>query len=113
MFSAAAIISSMGGFYTTRPCAQIASIVGQDMRINLYSSCLPFFQGSNGALEVVVEAEFPNGNPVEIGAGLGIKFGSAGWLAFWIHALAVGSYVGLTPAERQRLRQISCERQLA
>ena len=112
MFLAAIIISSIGGFYTSRPCAQIASIVGKDMTINLYPSCLPFFQGRNDALRVVVEAGFPNGNPVEIGAGLGITFGAAGWLAFWIHALAIEFYLGLTPAESQRLRQISYERQL-
>ena len=112
MFSAAAILSSMGGLYTTRPCAQIASIVGQDMTLNLYPGCLPFFQGKNAILEVVVEAGFPNGNPVEIGAGLGITFGSAGWLAFWLHALAIEFYLRLTPAESQRLRQVSYERQL-
>ncbi|KAK6442732.1 hypothetical protein LTR95_001015 [Oleoguttula sp. CCFEE 5521] len=112
MFLAALIISSIGGFYTSRPCAQIASIVGQDMTINLYPGCLPFFQGKNNALEVVVKAGFPNGNPVEIGAGLGITFGSAGWLAFWIHAVAIEFYLRLTPAEGQRLRQVSYERQL-
>ena len=121
MFLAATIVSSIGGFYTTRPCAQIASIVGQDMTSSLYPSCLPFFQGRNNALEVVVEAGFPNDNLVEIGAGFVITFGSAGfvitfgsagWLASRIHALATEFYLDLTPAESQRLRQISYERQL-
>ena len=112
MFSSAAIISSIGGFYTTRPCAQIASILGKAGTLAYYPACLPFFQGKNNALQVIVEAGFPNGNPVEIAAGLGISFGSAGWLSFWLHAVIIEFYLRLTPAESERLRQVSYERQL-
>ncbi|KAK5683760.1 hypothetical protein LTR17_027230 [Elasticomyces elasticus] len=113
MYSAAAIISLIGGFYTTRSCVQIASTVGKDMALNLYPGCLPFFQGENDALEVLVKGNsYSSNNPMAIAAATGITFGSAGWLAFWIHAIAIEFYLSLTPAESRRLRQVSYERQL-
>ena len=41
------------------------------------------------------------------------KFGPAGWLSFWLHAVIVELYLRLTPAESDRLKQASYERQLA
>lgn len=132
MFSSAAIISMIGGFYTARPCAQINFLFGRDYTLQLYPGCLPYYQGKNPDQEVVVTANFDSTtNPMEIGAALGVSFGAAGWLAFWIHAIAIEVYVScsgstfdviiahdclqlrLTPAEAERLRQVSYERQLA
>lgn len=106
MFSAAAILSSIGGIYVTRPCAQLVFTVGQEETIKLYPAC------KDKTLEVPVEAGFPGGNPTEIAAAFGFTFGGSGWLAFWIHAIAIELYLQLTPAESQRLRQVSYERQL-
>ena len=39
-------------------------------------------------------------------------FGAAFWLAFVLHVLGVELYLKMTPAEGERLRQVSYERQL-
>jgi hypothetical protein len=113
MFSSAAIISSIGGFYTVRPCAQIASVVGKQGTLFFYPDCAPYVNGTNPNQQVIVEANFNSEDPIEIGASLGIPFGSAGWLSFWLHAVIVELYLRLTPAESDRLKQASYERQLA
>jgi hypothetical protein len=45
-------------------------------------------------------------------AGLQMGFGMAVLLALVIHAVAVEVYLGLTPAESERLRRVSYERRL-
>ena len=45
-------------------------------------------------------------------AGLQMGFGMAGLLAFFVHAVAVEMYLGLTPAESERLRRVSWERRV-
>lgn len=45
-------------------------------------------------------------------ASLQTSFGMAGWLAFWLQAVGIEIYLRLTPAEGERLRKISFERQL-
>ena len=112
MFSAAAIISTIGGFFVTRPCAQIDWLLGQDFTLNLYPGCLPFYKGQNPDQQVVVKADMNSSDPIAIAAALGVSFGPAGCLAFWIHAVLIEVYLRLTPAESQRLRQVSYERQL-
>lgn len=85
---AALIISRIGGFYVTRPCAQLSAILGgEEVTLELYPECLPFFQGANPGLHVVVASNFNSKNPAEIAAALGINFGSAGWAALWLHAV--------------------------
>ena len=70
--SAAAIISSIGGFYTLRPCAQIAFVVGEQGALFFYPSCAPYLNGTNPNQQAIVEANFNSANPIEIGASLGI-----------------------------------------
>lgn len=113
MFSSAAIISNMDGWYSVRPCAQVASIVGEKGTLFFYPNCAAFFDGTNPNKEIIVKANFNSANPMEIGASLGIPFGSSGWLAFWLHAIIVELYLRLTPAETDRLKQVSYERQSA
>lgn len=112
MFASAAILSVIGGFFVIRPCAQIASVLGQSGTLFFYPNCQPFFNGS-AQEQVIVEVDFYSKNPLEISASLGISFGSAGWLAFWLHAIIIEVYLRLTPAESDRLKQVSYERQLA
>lgn len=45
-------------------------------------------------------------------AGLQVGFGMAGMLALVVHSAAVELYLGLTPGESERLRQVSHERRL-
>ncbi|KAK1044231.1 hypothetical protein LTR74_018320 [Friedmanniomyces endolithicus] len=114
MFSSAAIISIIGGWYTTRSCAQINFIFGRTNTLAVYPACVAYYKGANVNQHVVVKAtESTGANPIEVGASLGVTFGAAGWMAFWLHATGVELYLRLTPAESERLRQISYERQLA
>lgn len=137
MFSSAAIISGYKSLATTYPCIQIDSVLGEDGTLALYPGCSTYYDGSDLDQRVVVSPDFESENPLEIAAALGISFGTAGWLALWIHAIIVEVYVRvpaiirttvvhgcvkayylfsklrLTPAETARLRQVSYERQLA
>ena len=111
MFSSAAIISSIGGFFTVRPCAQINFVLGKQGTLFFYPDCADFFTG-DAQKQVIVAADFHSNNPIEIAASLGIPFGPAGWLAFFIHVVIIELYLRLTPAETDRLKQVSYERQL-
>ena len=51
-------------------------------------------------------------NASEAGSALQLSFPAALWLAFMIHAVGVEIYLRLTPAESERLRQVSYERQV-
>ncbi|TKA80751.1 hypothetical protein B0A55_02701 [Friedmanniomyces simplex] len=111
--SAGAIISLLGGWYVSRPCAQINSILGQTETLAAYPSCSSFYDGTSPSQHVAVAAGFPKGTAVEIAAAMGVTFGAAGWLALWLHVTMVEIYLRMTPAESDRLRQVSYERQLA
>ena len=62
----------------------------------------------NGQTVVPISSATPEG----AGATLQLTFGMATWLAFFIHAAVVEVYLNLTPAENERLRHVSYERQL-
>jgi hypothetical protein len=97
MFISASAIASKTGYFTSRPCAQIAysyESTGNAEAITsyLYPDCQAFFNGSTPNQEVVVTLNF-NGLPEQIGAALGESFGMAVWLALAIHAMVVEIYV--------------------
>ncbi|KAG8165363.1 hypothetical protein KVR01_005638 [Diaporthe batatas] len=107
MIIAAQIVSQIGGYYDARPCEQIQYIFGsQEQSLDFYPDCAPFFNGLDPSKQVAVEANF-DGDPVQLTVALGSNFGSAMWLAFAIHAT-----LKLTPAESERLRNVSYQRQL-
>ncbi|KAJ0119817.1 hypothetical protein J7T55_014022 [Diaporthe amygdali] len=109
---AAQIVSQIGGYYDARPCDQVENILGsQEDSIAAFPDCAPYFNGSDFSKQVAVEADF-NGNPVQVAVALGSNFGPAMWLAFAIHAIGVEIYLKLTPAESERLRNVSYQRQL-
>jgi hypothetical protein len=93
MFSSAAIISGYKSLATTYPCIQINSVLGERGTLALYPGCITYYDGSNLDQRVVVSPDFESENPLEIAAALGISFGTAGWLALWIHAIIVEVYV--------------------
>ncbi|TKA61245.1 hypothetical protein B0A49_11963 [Cryomyces minteri] len=105
---AAHIISSTGSYYLAVPCDEIDFISGPDTANSTYQSCLA------GDSIAAVHANFNNktGNVEEIGASLDMSFGMALWLALFLHAFGVEIYLQLTPAESERLRRVSYERQL-
>ncbi|KAK3686908.1 hypothetical protein LTR37_019350 [Vermiconidia calcicola] len=131
--SVAAIISHLNGYYVTKPCAVINSVIGPEGTLAYYPEWYdtlnmisheisadrtqqnvsqPFFDGTNLYERVIVKATNYSEDPLEISAAAGIGFGAAGWVALWLHAIAIEVYLRLTPAESERLRQVSYERQI-
>jgi hypothetical protein len=136
MFASAAIISGFNSLSTTYPCAQISFTLGEEGTLSYYPDCITYYNGTNLGQRVVVTPNFDSKNPIEIAAALGVSFGTAGWLALWIHAILIEVYVcvslprrtwsltcsdctltfsqlRMTPTESTRLRLLSYERQLA
>lgn len=97
----------------TRPCVQIDSVLHKAYTLQLYPGCQPFYSGENPQQQVAVEANYwSTTDPFQAAVAIGDFFGTGGWLALWIHAIAIELYLRLTPAESARLRQVSYERQL-
>lgn len=111
MFTSGPIISMIGGFFVIRPCAQINFVLGEKGTLHFYPDCQSFYNG-NQQKQIIVEADFFSQDPIALAASLGLPFGSAGWLAFWLHAIIIEFYLRLTPAETERLKQASYERQV-
>jgi hypothetical protein len=83
-----------GGYYTTRPCAEILFIYAgsREMTSQLYPTCESYFNGSNPEQVAIVHADF-NGPPEQVAGAMGETFGMAFWLALAIHAFGVELYV--------------------
>ncbi|ETS83776.1 hypothetical protein PFICI_05652 [Pestalotiopsis fici W106-1] len=108
----AMIISSIGGYYHTQPCDKLEYMLGSaNATRSLYPECASYFSGANPAQQAVVAANF-NGNVAEIGSSFNATFGPAFWLAFALHAVGIEIYLHLTPAEAERLRNVSYQRQV-
>lgn len=93
MFSSAAIISRWTSLSTTYPCDQIDFMLGEEDTLAAYPDCIAYYDGTNLQQRVVVAPNFDSENPIEIAAALGVSFGTAGWLALWIHVIVVEVYV--------------------
>lgn len=110
----AVIIGRIGGYYTSISCEQIAyagatySARPDPNASGKFAACQADLNGWTA-----VKANLYNPQSVaEAMAGLQIGFGMAGLLAFFVHAVAVEVYLGLTPAESERLRRVSWERRV-
>ena len=101
----AVIISALGGFYIAMPCQQIAYMGGN---INAYAACRA---DSNAQAAVMANLETTTGAE-QAAASLQLSFGMAGMLSLLMHAIGIEIYLKLTPAESERLRKVSYERQL-
>ncbi|KAF2649820.1 hypothetical protein K491DRAFT_610042 [Lophiostoma macrostomum CBS 122681] len=114
MIISAIIVSSLGTYYTSRPCAQLAYIYSNSSTptTDFYPICEAYFDGSNPTQEAVVKANMDGEDPNQIGVALGMSFGMACWVALAIHAIGVEVYLHLTPRETERLRKVSYQRQL-
>ncbi|KAK6442451.1 hypothetical protein LTR95_001323 [Oleoguttula sp. CCFEE 5521] len=111
MIIGVSIISTLSGWYAARSCVEVDSTFGRKNTIHFWPECESYYNGTNLEQFVVVQAN-RNGKAIEVAAAFGFNFGSSGWLAFWLHAIGVELYLRLTPAESDRLRQVSYERQL-
>lgn len=105
MIIAASIISISGKYYQAMPCGQIEYMGGDE---SVYPACQA---DANG--QAAVLANFNSPTSIEqVAASFQTSFGMSGWVALFIHAVGVEIYLKLTPAEGERLRQVSYERQL-
>lgn len=117
MISSASIITMIGSYDTTKECGEIRYLYTKSETYN--ATQLPLFlkqrypacAAGNSNTRVVVVAS-TNQGPENIGAALGLSFAMAFWLAIIIHALGIEIYLWLTPAEAERLRMRSYERQI-
>ncbi|KAK5631048.1 hypothetical protein RRF57_006763 [Xylaria bambusicola] len=113
LFISATILSSIGGYYDAQPCDKINfTLGGQDATMSFYPECAAFFSGENLHQQAVVKATLFADNAIEVGAIFNIVFGPAGWLALVLHVFGAECYLRLTPAEHDRLRNVSYQRQL-
>ena len=111
MILSALISTKMSDYYTTMTCGELLAIYNSDSaKLNgFYPQCGQ--PGSTADTRVIVRALFGN-QPEQIGAALRISFGMAMWLALFLHLVGVEIYLGLTPRESNRLRQVSYEKQI-
>lgn len=104
----ALIIGRINSYYTAIPCAQIAHADPSPNATTPYAACT-----TDPTAWTAVKADlYAPQSLAEAMAGLQFSFGTAGMLAFIVHAAVVEVYLGLTPAESERLRRISRERRL-
>ena len=102
MIIAANVVTAIGGYYIAMPCQKIAYMGGN---LSAYPACVANPNGQTAVL-----ANFA-GKIEMVAASMNTSFGMAGWLALVLHAIGVELYLRLTPAEGERLRQVSYERQ--
>lgn len=110
MIISATVTSRLSRYYTTMECGQIETIYGNAHAVDkFYPQCAQPNSGPHDP--VVVQGLFP-GRPEQIGASFEMSFGMALWMALFLHAAGVEIYLGLTPRESNRLRQVSYEKQM-
>jgi hypothetical protein len=104
----ALIITMVGDYYAIKSCDEVAFIYGNsEQAVSLYPQCA----NMTGSAPLVVQANF-NGGPESIGASLGLSFGMGLLLSLLMHLIGVEIYLNVTPAESERLRNVSYEKQL-
>jgi hypothetical protein len=92
----ATMIVSKGGYYQVWTCAKIeATLPKPSMLLSMYPACAAYANGTNANEVAVVKANLTGETGVNSGAGLGVSFGMALWLAVAIHAIGVEVYVRL------------------
>ncbi|KAK1983153.1 hypothetical protein LZ30DRAFT_589029 [Colletotrichum cereale] len=110
----AVMITADSGYYQVRQCAVLDFIFrhNQTKALDLYPGCGDYYSGESPGLNVIVHSNYHAHQPAEIAAGFTSVFDAGSWLALAIHTVLVELYLHLTPAESERLRRISYQRQL-
>ncbi|KAL5866881.1 hypothetical protein ACKVWC_010771 [Pyricularia oryzae] len=106
-------VNSARGYSTVRECSQVDYEMegDRDSVLRLFPGCEGFYSGEDEHAVVIVDANM-GGNAATVGSALVLSFGAALWLAIAIHMIGVEIYLMLTPAEHERLRNVSYQRQL-
>lgn len=121
MIIAVQITALVGSYNLAVSCDEINFVNDNDQEyvLSKYPQCRQDPSLSNRAespnstsIPVVVQADFTSSRPEELGAGLKSAFGMAFWLALVLHMFGTEVYLSLTPAEANRLRNVSYRRQL-
>ena len=95
MIIMAMVVSNMDrGFFVVRRCDVIDYIFeeNQSRVLRHHPGCASYYDGTDPAARVVVRASM-NGVESEIAAALGVCFGAAIWLAFFMHVVGAELYV--------------------
>ncbi|KAL6409033.1 hypothetical protein AUP68_07984 [Ilyonectria robusta] len=108
------ITSSMSPYYSVGSCAVVDYMYSHNKTIveALYPNCASFYTGEALDQRILIKGDFNAPRPDQKASGLNVTFGASAWLALAIHCIAVELYLRLTPAEAERLRRVSYQRQL-
>ncbi|KAH6849622.1 hypothetical protein B0I37DRAFT_338784 [Chaetomium sp. MPI-CAGE-AT-0009] len=111
--TAGVIISNTGGYYAARPCGQVDYMLGGNKTATLsyFPDCAAYYSGENLEQYTLVQANMDGDSDANTAAALGLAFSTAVWLALALHAIGVEIYLRLTPAEHERLKKVSYQRQ--
>ena len=92
------------------PCIEVNSMYDTQVEI---AARYPKYSVVNGTVDgwIAVKADFTDSAP-RMASGFALIFGTAGWLALFIHAAGVTISLRPTPREGGRLRALSHQRQL-
>lgn len=104
--------------YVAYSCDVLQYIIRDDEAlVTRYPICSAVVDGTNTighALQAAVQGDFASEDNVEqISAMLQACFPMGAWLAWLLHVVGTEIYLKLTPAEAERLRQISYIRQVS
>ncbi|KAF5660763.1 hypothetical protein FDENT_13670 [Fusarium denticulatum] len=106
MIISAMVMSKNPSFRLPMQCAKVASFYDDTQSlIAKYPTC----QDLNAW--VAVQGDMSGESAENIASALSLGFSMAIWLALAIHAIGIEVYLHLTPAETERLRKISFQRQ--
>ncbi|KAF4436111.1 hypothetical protein FACUT_6683 [Fusarium acutatum] len=106
MIISAMVMSKNPSFRLPMQCAKVASFYDDTKSlIAKYPTC----QDPNAW--VAVQGDMSGEGTENIASALSLGFSMAIWLALAIHAIGIEVYLHLTPAETERLRKISFQRQ--
>ncbi|KAI1845730.1 hypothetical protein JX265_000091 [Neoarthrinium moseri] len=107
------IMDVTGEYYIAQPCDKINFILkSAEKTATRYPECAAFFSGENPSQQALVQAKYSGTDAVQVTAAFNLVFGMAAWLAVALHAIGVELYLRLTPAEAERLRNVSYQRQV-
>ena len=109
------VLFSLDGYYVAVGCDEIFADyahLGIPDKANPAFKLNPLCASANTTVNGQVVVPLKNLGPENVGAAFQMTFGMALWIAFLIHAVVVEVYLNLTPAEGERLRMVSYERQL-
>ncbi|CAZ84407.1 unnamed protein product [Tuber melanosporum] len=110
MIISAISVTVIGSYHGLLNCDELSAIVSNSTRFDIdYPTC----KSSPGTL-IPIRASLGGDNMEDENASVAFRltFGTSLWVAAVVHYLAAEIYLRLTPAESERLRMVSYERQL-